>query len=215
MELRELDYDLGVMHVVYGLAFAFGFQELASVFERLISEWGQSLDIPTALATLALNCAISFVGLRLFWAIGNLRRFVSRQGKTLSSRIQTEMVLVHFPIIILQSFAFYLLCAQVNHSFGLQSGTAVYHRIGYLAATLLFANSMWLLILQRGVPQHMPERLWFGNNLVVGFLILAIHVFTDKNALVEIWTITTLLLLNSVGDLGFTSKWYLRSSTPK
>lgn len=210
MELKDLDYDLGIMHVLYGLAFAFGFQELATSLDRLISGAEGFSSTATTIGILSLNFSMILVGLRFFWAIGNLRRFVKRQNN-LPPRTQIEIVVVHFPIVVLQSFAFYLLCAQIPRILDQPPDVVGIPRVGHFAAFLLFSNSIWLAILQRGVPKHSPERTWFVNNLGMACIILVV-LFSFRDQFLEMWGVTFTLAANSIVDLGLTSKWYLKSA---
>ena len=211
MELKDLDYDLGIIYVLYGLAFAFGFQELAASLDQLISGAAHFLSGITIFGIFTLNFSIILIGLRFFWAIGNLRRFVNRQ-KSLLPAIQMEIVVIHFPIVVLQSFAFYLLCAQIPRILSQPPNVIGIPRIGHFAAFLLLANSIWLAILQRGMPKRDPERTWFANNLVLALMVFLV-LFEIQETLLELWGIAIVLLINSIVDLGITSKWYLQSTS--
>ena len=65
--------------------------------------------MPQILQLSDVSPKIALLGLRFFWAVGNMKRFIGRQGTDPEARIRRVVTTVHFPVLLLHAFT--ILCA--------------------------------------------------------------------------------------------------------
>ena len=81
IDARDFKADIGLMQTVYGIFLVLGFRLLAESFYVFMI--GGAFDKPKTdivIPVSALGLVLTFLGLRFFWAVGNLRRFILRRG---------------------------------------------------------------------------------------------------------------------------------------
>lgn len=178
----NLDRDLSIIRVVYAIFLVEGFKQvIQATYRRWVKgpnalEDGvlaacQSLSPhqplpPLAPTWLLVFTAISIgaLGVRFFWAIGNIRRFVLHRIINLDPPNRRAIVMLHFSFLFLHATAFFLMC-EVFQDLGQHTlGREAIDRLILTLILLLAMNAIWLLFLIKGRTDHGPERAWLLNN---------------------------------------------------
>jgi hypothetical protein len=113
----NLDRHLAVVRTMYAVALTFGFQRVVEgSYLQFLRHFSKTLPNDRALPQLSgpitLLLALLFVGLgllgiRLFWATGNIRRFLLRQTILLNPAKTTSVLFLHFPVLLLHAVLFF------------------------------------------------------------------------------------------------------------
>jgi GNAT superfamily N-acetyltransferase len=216
-----LERQLVVVRMMYAVALTFGFQKIVDstynqVFRRFSPPSGdhpiQQLLPNTMVAVILLFFALGLLGIRFFWATGNIRRFVLHGVTDLKRPPNTtSLLLFHFPLLILHAVLFFFLCRfyQDICTYGLHDS----YVLGLLLVFtfLLVLNVAWLTLLRMKRVDRGPEFLWMANNIAFAVLgIVAYQVFYHCHVEVNTQLVLTglLILSNSILDFALTGGTY-------
>lgn len=218
----RLESDLSLMQTVYGVAFVFGFQKLAESIYTLLHAWfspqpGNSLFIT---AELILLLTLSLLGVRFFWAVGNIRRFLLEAEHPPGSHVRLLVMSVNVPILMIHAYLFYLLCRVNQDMTSLELMSQKARLFVVLYSALLLLNAIWVKFLVWHRPKKKdkktPEKIWSRNNLICGVGALAAMLFGfRKAALLALMFAALFYIINSVVDLYTTSETYLSPEEPE
>lgn len=152
----RLESDLSLMQTVYGVAFVFGFQKLAESIYTLLHAWfspqpGNSLFIT---AELILLLTLSLLGVRFFWAVGNIRRFLLEAEHPPGSHVRLLVMSVNVPILMIHAYLFYLLCRVNQDMTSLELMSQKARLFVVLYSALLLLNAIWVKFL----VWHRPKK---------------------------------------------------------
>lgn len=229
----NLDRHLAVVRILYAVALTFGYQKVveATYIQFLhpyaITPPGTNPTTGTnppffgtgvKLILTLLFASLGFLGIRLFWATGNIRRYVLRQIIFINPPKTLYLIIFHFPMLFLHAVFFFFLCRfyQDICSYGLNE---LYVRgMIFVFVCLLFLNVVWLCFLRTGPkngprPFRPPESTWLTNNLIFGavsFVFLAslpcYRLFSNE---INLLIVTVLILGNSGLNFIYTGRNYI------
>ena len=216
IDTRDFKTDIGLMQTVYGIFLVLGFRLLADSFYVFMI--GGALDKPKTdivVPVSALGLVLTFLGLRFFWAVGNLRRYILRRGDDPAVKVRRVVTTVHFPLLIIHAFLFYCLCRLHGELsdpklFDDKSRLFVYWYAGFL----LF-NSAWLFTLIRSQKDNEPEKTWIFNNASSATAALAIFFVLEwfnSPLTTSLPLVSLVFLYNSFVDLWRTAETYIWKS---
>lgn len=203
--------DLSLIQNAYGIALVLGFREIAlwtfasgELFLRDRDPWLLTLR-------LFISATLGLLGVRFFWATGNIRRFVLKRKRSPNDR--KAVTVIHFPMLLLHAFLFFILSKEAA---GIEEWNSFGTRAATLSLTVLFFlifNSFWLLVLLRGRREKEPERLWVRNNGICGAIIaagLTVCWLIDWHwQLIGLILTVLILFANSLIDLIFRADSYM------
>lgn len=238
-------FDLTLIRLLYGMMIALGLGELLKGFydgsDRISARYKSISTSVTARTGVWLYagieyasffCAglgVSLIGLRFFWAVGNIRRFMilrANESGQILPEDQAMLVLLHYPAIILHGFLFFLLCRTY---LGL-SERRNFGKFSIFAAALFLTNIFWLatlsLLYEPSLPRVSrvePEIRWIVINIVT-LLYGVIVYYVPPNWLcshkrsagvqLKLLAVAYLLLANGLLDAILLNSWYMGSSLP-
>jgi heme/copper-type cytochrome/quinol oxidase subunit 2 len=167
---NSFDKDLGTVQTIYTVLLVLGFRQLGDTVFGLVTMKFDSCRLHWALA--AAVVALALLGLRLFWAVSNIRRFAehatdkAKQTKQKKPEDVAVMItIIHLPILLIQAMAFYFLCklfSPLNDN-NMQEYVNTYGALFvYLYCGLLLINALWLMILLRNRDNRDPEQTWIA-----------------------------------------------------
>jgi GNAT superfamily N-acetyltransferase len=201
----NLDRDLSLIRNLYGISLIFGFQKVveSSYLQLVGDKTAASLSPGAKILLITLALVLAAVGIRFFWAVGNIRRCVLQRIVRLDPPKRWVLVLVHFPLLFLHAVLFFFLCRFyqdicVN---GLRHGYAFGFILVYLF--LLGLNVGWLFLLEYNRTDKGPESLWIRNNaafMIAGVICLVTLEHYHVTSEWELFSASGLFLLNSVVD---------------
>jgi hypothetical protein len=174
-----------------------------------------SLWVKLVLALLFV--ALGFLGIRLFWATGNIRRFVLRQMILLNPPGTTGLLVLHFPILILHAVHFFFLC-RFFQDLCLNGLYQTYlSGLTWVFVSLLALNVVWLFLLRSGPKEgtprmKYPELMWAISNTVFGGAGLVFLFFLHCLGLSNEWglfIVTALILGNTAVNFIYTGQNYI------
>lgn len=181
-----LGQQLTAIQAIFIVVMTLGFEKLAEAiyhYSLPIMGISNAAGEPTNSWIYILPIATSIgLGLRMFWAVINVRRYLERanaklRGETdpdslfhLRRSIQRNVIIFHVPMLLLHGFGFDFICLLAS---GLLLGPntskgCMWFLIVY--ALYQYGNAFWLWILTRKLqvsPQeHAPrEHIWRWNNI--------------------------------------------------
>jgi len=167
----------------------------------------------TTLALLAgLFVAIGLIGIRFFWATGNIRRFLLQRVIALKPPKTRDLLLGHFPALVLHAVLFFFLCRFYQDVClnGLK-GSYVQGLV-LVFSCLMSLNVLWLAVLRRKRKDPGPEFIWIANNAVfaaLGIVYLEEWHGFDVHPQLSLAIALLLLLLNSTIDLLAAGRSYI------
>jgi hypothetical protein len=218
---ENLNRHLTVVRTLYAVALTFGFQKVVEatyfqVFHRFSvpvpGEHPITQFPPCEMAILILLFfSLGLLGIRFFWATGNIRRFLLQRVILLDPPNTRLLLFVHFPLLILHAVLFFFLCRFywdicVN---GLYDS----YVSGLLTVFtfLLVLNIGWLYLLRRKRTDRGPEFSWMVNNIVFALLgVLSLWLFYScpLGSDTELLIAAMLVLANSALDFVLTGGSY-------
>jgi hypothetical protein len=221
--------QLGVVQAIFAILMSFGFKTMVeSIYQFARPELGIAGQPRTADPQIAFffpNVAMVFLGLRFFWAVVNIRRYVERADADLlagraSSRqpYEQRVVLLHIPMLILHG-ALFCFGAQFASDMlvNTESRLATWLFVAYYAA-FQYLNSLWLWVLVRQVEvapgSERRESFWIRNNVVAstaGIAVVTISSTLKLNHEVALAISCAIFVASSVLDLSRTAYHYLES----
>jgi hypothetical protein len=202
--------DLSVMQTVYGLSLTLGFREVASWVFDAIRSYDQSRDLRLLLFEFLMASVLLLIGIRFFWAAGNIRRFVTLKAPQPHDR--KLVTVVHFPILLLHSFLIYFFCRLLSMVHTWKDVTVEGSHLAWSIVGFLILNAVWLFCLVFRRQKWEPELFWIKNNVQTAAVLCAIMVGR------RIWAPHNLFLLamvflvlnaNSLRDLILRADSYL------
>ncbi|MDR4493370.1 MAG: hypothetical protein R3B74_02900 [Nitrospirales bacterium] len=233
---NNLDENLKVLRIIYATSFLLGMRELLlgfNVKEISLENFSWPHFIYLCGATVLLLLAI-----RLFWGVGNIRRFLvekiddyfskfkgsqtpeqfpieSEKGiesKVLTAEVWVRVMGLDLPLMLSQSFIFFLLCELLPIAIFGSSEIEPLERMNefkWLFFSILFVNIVWLLLLKTH-GKTSSEYTWIKNNLFfLIFGILIFESFPQDNQWLYFSMILAWFFLNSVIDFVMTGWAYL------
>ena len=214
---KPLDRDFFLLHTIYGISLIVGFERLGdSIYSLALSYFGEAPALPAArFLLILLAITVAFVGMRFFWAVDNVLRFIDDcKGK---KRVpHKQLVAIHYPVLFLHSFVFFFICRlHLDMSDPIASGHAHPYFFVYVSAALLIGNGIWLRALARGRDCRNRELPWSTNNLICGATMVCFagmlqHCGATTAAV--LWMSFFVLLCNSLIDILNTSRSYVQDS---
>jgi len=207
----DLDRSLTLIRTLYGIALVLGFQEIVRSIYSLFFENTMYISPSRKILLSCLTLVLSMLGLRFFWAVGNIRRFFLRRTVSLDPPSRTPLVVFHFPVLFSHAVLFFLLCKL----FSAFSASLSFDRyaLPFIAVyvVLLLVNSQWLCFLTTEKDEK-PESLWFWNN--VGFscaacVVLAVAESRGLSGEVQLFVTSGLFIANSLIDMVMVSDAYV------
>jgi GNAT superfamily N-acetyltransferase len=215
-----LERQLVVVRMMYAVALTFGFQKIVDstynqVFRRFSPPSGdhpiQQLPPDTMKVVILLFFALGLLGIRFFWATGNIRRFVLHGVTELQPPNTRSLLFFHFPLLILHAVLFFFLCRFYQDI--CTNGLHDSYVLGLLIVFtfLLALNVAWLTLLRMKRVDRGPEFLWMANNIAFALLgIVAYQVFYHCHVEVNTQLFLTglLVLSNSILDFLLTGGTY-------
>jgi GNAT superfamily N-acetyltransferase len=221
----SLNRHLTIVRIMYAVGLTFGFQKVVDAtygqfpgsFPKVSADLAASgpAECPKILLVL-MFLGIGFLGVRLFWATGNIRRFLMQrviQIQAIPNPPPTgELLMFHFPALIAHAILFFFLCRvyQGICANGLNDGDA--RGFTLMFVVLLWWNVIWLNVLRQGRSDPGPERFWIKNNryfAVLGTLALCLFYLCPVLGKWELSMAVTILLANDAIDLFGTSHAYI------
>jgi GNAT superfamily N-acetyltransferase len=222
----NLDRHLTVIRTLYAVALTFGFQKVVESayvqFLQLFSVPGDhplpelSFGIKVLLAL--LFAALGFLGIRLFWAVGNIRRFVLRQIIFLNPPKTLYLLVFHFPILTLHAVLYFFLCRFYQDICLNGLYESYVEGLMWVFIVLLTLNVAWLVFLLRVGPNGKrgrfipPERLWAINNstfAVAGLIFVTLLCCFHPPIEWSLFIATALILSNSGVNFSVTRRNYI------
>lgn len=227
IDRQNMSENFKVLRVIYGLSLLLGLNKLVENGPFDFSRWmSGGYDWRFVSLYLLGSVTIFFLSIRLFWAIGNIRRdlrmkIVDHICKHDELSLSTDdeknamrpvdwarMMLVDVPVLLLHSFILFLLCSNwlIVAEFALEPGDKPFNIVLIFLSTysgILLFNAFWLMSLRSGRRKTHPESYWVGNNLGFGIVGLAFVVFIVEGAIMPVWACVAAcfaFLLNSLID---------------
>jgi len=212
IDTRDFKADISLMQTVYAIFLVLGFRLLADSFSVFMIGGLDKPKTDIVVPVSALWLALIFLGLRFFWAVGNLRRFILRRGDDSTVKVRRVVTTVHFPLLIIHAFLFYCLCRLHGELsdpklFDARSRLFVYWYSGFL-----LLNSAWLFTLIWSQKDNEPERKWMVNNAKSAIAALAtffILEWFNAPLTTSLPLVSLVFLYNSFVDLWRTSETYI------
>lgn len=212
-----LDRDFFLLHTIYGISLVVGFEKLGeSTYSLALSYFGTTPVLPAPRPLLLLlAAAVAFVGMRFFWAVDNIVRFIEDCERK-NSVPHNQLIAIHYPILFLHAFVFFFICSlHLDLSKPREGGFAHPYFFVYMSAALLIGNAIWLRFLARGRNCEGRELRWGANNLSCGVaMVCAAGLLQHCGAktTVVLWMAFIVLLGNSLIDIFTTSRAYVQDS---
>ena len=207
IDSRDFNSDIGLMQTVYGILLVLGFRQIGdTLYNMFVAKEAHNLELCASVALSAI--ALAFLGTRFFWAVGNIRRYYLRNERYEPNRNARRVITtVHFPILLLHAFVFYVLCrfhSEMTSTKAIENG---WDWFVLWFASFLLLNVMWLYQLVRRpvgrsvraepvsqtnsfgwlevgwsknrqwIKDRQPESTWIILNELTALLVLAIVWF--------------------------------------
>jgi hypothetical protein len=216
---ENLNRHLAVIRTLYAVALTFGFQKVVdATFPRLFPGGSQASVDHSASAfppcpigvLILLFAAIGLLGIRFFWAAGNIRRFLLHRVILLTVPNTRVMLFFHFPMLILHAVLFFFLC-RFYQSVSTSLDPSYISGLLTVFIILLAMNVVWLIFLRQGRNDKGPEVAWILNNLAfAGLAALGMCLFCRyaPSPSLELSIVAGLLLTNSALDFFLTGGNY-------
>lgn len=216
-DISAYQNDLSIMQTLYIVALLFGFEKVATTIYSLLFETIFSYGVALRSVFVLCGIAIFILGVRLFWSIGNIRRYVQRKISENAqnanvNRVRRRVIIIHFPIALLQAVIFYFVALSYKHFVAMSGPDLVLNNFIYLYLGVLFLNGLWLITLIYPEWSHKPELLWIVNNLTTVGLTVAVMLAGWWLHWPQIAVLTVVVLLflgNSAVDFLKTAGSYL------
>lgn len=235
---KKVEKSLNVVTALYAVLLVFGLRQMAPALHgATVAYLDSKIDLFKLGVTGLTALSIMYLGLRLFWCVGNIERFIHEKVEKLNgdlpAGIARRVMLFDVPCLLFHSLLYYFLCDEFNrlivtgkdgHLVNWNGGH--FNRIIYLHILLLFVNAIWLSCLRTVGDKKAPERVWFWNNII--FVVLGL-IFVSWNDLVDFTAafhclmplspVTILLICmclfisNSAVDLWLSARTYLVGDT--
>lgn len=125
---KQIDYsnqNLDVLRNLYVISYVVGFRELLN---GMPWPWSSLNVIPSLLVATVLT----LLAMRMFWAVRNIRHFVSKISKIShwSANVAGSVIMLfHVPILMSHSFVYYLLCKSYTSMFTVSGDLAAEYDI--------------------------------------------------------------------------------------
>lgn len=207
-EIRETHsaHHLGLIQTAYGVALILGLEEVAeSLYGALVPG-----DLRFLLLKLAVAVTLVLLGLRLFAAVTNLRRYLARGEDQRSQRLAAAL---HVPILMVHAFLFFFLC-KLDHDNSAE--TEFFDSLPLmllLYCLLLTINAAWLLGMFVSLKRDVAKTAltWAGLNLSTVVLVVIIVMaktafgFSDLHCFL---IVVAVLVIMSLADLLSTAEAY-------
>jgi len=212
----NLDRELGVIRMVYAFSLTLGFREITESVYSLLFEGRSGLAWPEKLLFSVVAFAVGSIGIRFFWGVGNIRRFVLRRVFD-ANPVPRPTLIYHVFMLLLHALVFIFICHLYKGLWIIPvpiDRPEMYFILG--CGCFLLLNSFWLRTLTFGRPGEGPERLWIRSNLFFGILLVLTVVVSMRCAVSTECTLlfsTFCILANSVYDLWKTRDVYVLSGT--
>jgi GNAT superfamily N-acetyltransferase len=221
----NLDRHLTVVRILYAVGLTFGYQKVVegSYFQFLHRFSAppnvefQVLPFSTQVIMALLVAALGFLGIRIFWATGNIRRYVLRQMIFLNPPKTWHLLTLHFPLLLLHGALFFFLCHSYQDICLKGLNEPYVYGLLIVFITLLLLNLIWLCCLRVGEkdgPKSLrpPERFWAINNstfagigLAFGLLLHCLNLGAEYKLLI----VTLLILANNAVNFATTGRNYI------
>ena len=225
---KHLYENFKILRVIYGISYLAGFRELLLGFERIHH------FVP--LVTYLIGCGVLLLlAMRLFWGLGNIRRYLSEKipinissalddnGEFLDKSKKAEhigltkfqwcrVMIVDIPILLIHSFIFYLLCNSLQEVILDSDTSGQLSNFLFTYSIILLLNVAWLGSLMTKTNTNNPEYIWFYNNMICGFLLFftaLIPLFNGAPTSLILWWAFFVAVGNSIFDLYKTGWVYL------
>lgn len=216
------------MQAIFAVLMAIGFETMVQhVYQYSRPALGISVSQPPPRApwTYFLPIlAMSLLGIRFFWAVVNIRRYIDHaQAVVISGHrerlagFERKVVLLHIPVLVLHGVLFYF-----GSQFAADMLVSSESRKASEAFVLFYAgfqyfNAAWLALLIwefRRRSSEGRERFWIYNNLVASTVGVAVAYSWRPLGVDHEWMLVaacTVFVISSFADLWKTAYHYLES----
>lgn len=236
---RKVERDIRAMQTVYTIMIVLGVRSLA---ESLFVAVQHDLLTFRFFAASIVGIGLSLVGVRFFWATGNIARYLDRQGvmalEDTPSDVRTHRmtVTVLFPMLMGHALLYYVACkahmglyldgaaiTSTRQVWTMSSAITLMLVLNCVWLVMLYGPGVWRRCAPRGQDPQLvavrSARLWWRSNLVTALVSGALMIACaagwcdfESDLLGLVICLGILLIGNSVCDLIQTSRIYLQSA---
>lgn len=225
---------LSGVQAIFAVIMALGFKtmvENAYAYFQPYFGFATSISVRAPFFNFFPMLAVVFLGLRYFWCVINVRRYIEQADIALSREtnhatiirhrhhFERKVVLLHIPMLILHAVLFCFAASLVsNMIFDASEHATVPFIVFYACFQYVNAAWLWLLVKEFEPPNHDAEppreRFWIKNNVIVstvglGFAWLVWYgIMSSGDGLVFA---SLLFILSSVIDFAETAYHYLET----
>lgn len=208
-ESPDLKADLSLMQTAYTILLVLGYRQLGdSLFDLFRSD----KDPYLAWSLFAYDVALTLFGLRFFWSVGNIRRFVIRTTENKGAVPRRTVTVFLFPALFFHAMLFYFNCRMHSEFIrGPADPKNCWQLISINAAFLTF-NASWLAWMIWSQLSWKPESLWIKNNLACAMFLVATSgssVFWNIEPWQMLAVASGVLVMNALIDGWFTAHVYV------
>lgn len=229
----ELEGRLTVIQTVYAVIMAFGFSYLVEggyLFMEPYLGLTNTETINYSAAFLIPILTTSLLGLRFFWAVVNIRRYIERVNFRLAQIPDAQLtlkykrskerniVLLHVPILIGHGFIFYFICRLTKDLPLAEPANSAIIAFIIAYSGFQYFNALWILWLAGWKPtndaQPTREKFWVLNNFIistVGIALLFIGLLFSVDIVSLLVAACGAFIVGSIADLTQTAYHYLES----
>lgn len=230
---KNLDENLKILRILYSMSSLLAMRELILGF-RVTQVGIAHISIQYMFGALVLV----LLGIRFFWGVGNVRRFLlhdiaryfsartaeeqkkevdyaSLKREVLHRSIYLRVMLWDVPMLLAQSFLFFLLCQLLPEVIHGNGSDRPYERLNDFAimyCTLILMNAFWLITLTAKESSSGPEVIWGRINVttaVIAILLSPLKLYLGDET--YLWVLLVLFFASSVYDFYRTGWVYLVS----
>jgi hypothetical protein len=206
--------DLRIVQIAYGVMLILGMRSVAessyAVLARIVAGNAQVIE---AALELLLAFGAAWLGMRFFWATGNIRRLLSSRRRSEEARVRSQVIYFHFPVLMFHSFLFFAVGRTLTAACDGSPHEDKHFNVAIAAGAMWVVNIGWLLILMRGRTDRSPESIWLRINLCcTAVLIVANGVSRILPSVPgDVWyaVVALTLVANSWINVHCTSAYYL------
>ena len=103
---RDLKDDLNLMQTAYAVALILGFRNVIECLYEVVLHRSGNGSVVVVKVLFSLVLLLTMV--RFFWAVGNIRRFITRNASILKET-RRHVVSIHFLVLLIHAFSLYCL----------------------------------------------------------------------------------------------------------
>ncbi len=221
--------QLAAIQAIFAVLMAIGFETMVQhVYQYFRPALGVFVAQPPPRAPWTFFMpivAMSLLGLRFFWAVVNIRRYLEQAeavvhatGGHRKALFERKVVLLHIPLLILHGWLFYF-----GSQFAADMLVSAESRRASVSFVVFYAgfqllNVLWLASLvadfRSSVRREEREKFWIFNNLIASASGMLLAFIWKPLGMDHEWMLAlacTVYVLSSVADLWRTAYHYLES----